>query len=106
MTTNDNEGQGNETQNDPVTPAKKAAAVAKKAPASASKLSKQDKPAVVEEDNGNPQFYVHLANGEVKRCEEEDLPQSGGSNAPHGFWVENGKAHYVTGVFPAETEVK
>ena len=76
-------------------------------PATASaELSKQDVQEVPEDVSTEDQFYVHLANGEVMRCEGEDLPTGGGTNAPNGHWVKGGKAFQVVGVYPVESEVK
>lgn len=47
-------------------------------------------------------FYVHLANGEVKRAKESDLPAAGGTNAHFGHWQQGGKSHYVIGIYPVE----
>lgn len=77
-----------------------------KTSAASAEISKQDEVKPAEEENANPQFYVHLANGEVLRCEEDQLPVGGGTNAPNGHWVKDGKSFVVVGVYPAENEVK
>lgn len=51
-------------------------------------------------------FYVHLANGEVRRVKQSDIPRPAGTNAPHGVWQESGKVYVITGVYPVETIVK
>lgn len=50
------------------------------------------------------EVYVHLANGEVKKVKESQVPSPAGSNAMNGYFVENGKAHHVIGVYPVETD--
>lgn len=47
-------------------------------------------------------YYVHLANGEVKRVTEVDLPPSGGIEAPYGHWQSDNKVHLIIGVYPVE----
>lgn len=51
-------------------------------------------------------FYVHLANGDILRVKESDLPVPAGTNAPNGFWHRNGLVHFVTGIFPAERKME
>jgi hypothetical protein len=51
------------------------------------------------------QFYVHLANGEVKRVKETDLPASGGTNAPYGYWQSGRSVILIIGVYPTEDTV-
>jgi hypothetical protein len=47
-------------------------------------------------------FYVWLANGDIERVAEEDLPTGSGTNAPQGFWQKNGKVLMVVGIHPIE----
>ena len=77
-----------------------------KGASASSQLSKQDVPEVAEDEDAENQWYVHLANGEVMRCEEDQLPGGSGTNAPNGHWVKDGKAFQVIGVYPVENEVK
>lgn len=51
------------------------------------------------------QFYVWLANGDVKRVKESDLPGVGGTNAIFGHWQEGNKVFTVVGVYPVEDVV-
>lgn len=50
--------------------------------------------------------YVHLANGEVHRVTEENLPGHFGADpsAPYGHYITAGHVHVVTGVYPRETK--
>jgi hypothetical protein len=48
------------------------------------------------------QFYVWLANGEVVRVKESDLPMVGGTNAVFGHWQVGNKVYLVIGVYPVE----
>lgn len=48
------------------------------------------------------EFYVHLANGEVVRVKESDLPASAGTNATDGFWQKDGNVYLVIAVYPVE----
>lgn len=50
-----------------------------------------------------PEYYVHLCDGSVERVKETEVPEIAGSNAPHGYYVRDGKAYLVTGVYPVET---
>jgi len=67
---------------------------------------KQDKPTPKEEENREPQFYVHLANGQVLRVNESDLPSHAGSNAHNGHWQTGNKVYQVIGIYPVEDIVK
>lgn len=67
-------------------------------------ISKPDRPAKVEEEDDKPQSYVWLANGTVKRCYNEDLPQNGGLDLGH--WDEGSSVHQIVFVFPVEETVK
>lgn len=49
-----------------------------------------------------PQFYVWLANGEVLRAYEEDLPGASGLHNPHGHWEKDGNVYQVVAVYPVE----
>jgi hypothetical protein len=64
---------------------------------------KPEKPEVVEEDNGEAQFYVWLSDGSVKRCNESDLPQGGYNHLGH--WRAGNKVYQVVGVYPVEDVV-
>jgi hypothetical protein len=66
---------------------------------------KQDLPEVKEDPNANPASYVWLANGEVLRVNDEDLP-AGGHGAQHGFWQKDGSAHTIVGVYPVEQDTE
>jgi hypothetical protein len=52
----------------------------------------------------DPEVYVHLANGDVERTRESNLPGAAGTNAANGYWEKDGKVHYIVGVFPAEAD--
>jgi hypothetical protein len=67
---------------------------------------KQDLPTRDESEDETPQSYVWLANGEVLRVDDEDLPTGGGTGAPHGFWQTGNKVHQVVGVYPVESTLK
>jgi hypothetical protein len=82
-----------------------AASTSRKAPAKGEGV-KQDKPEVKEDPNANPQFFVWLANGEILRVDEEDVPTASGSNAPFGHWQRGNDVHHVVGVYPAEVTVE
>lgn len=47
-------------------------------------------------------FYVWLANGQVRKVKEADLPPAAGTNAQFGLWVEGGKTYVIAGVYPVE----
>lgn len=53
-----------------------------------------------------PQYYVWLANGDVKRVKESDLPTPAGTNAVFGHWQEGSKVYTIIGVYPVEDVVK
>lgn len=72
------------------------------APTTTTKPDRPDRPEDKEEDK--PQSYVWLANGTVKRCNNEDLPATGG--ADFGHWNESGKVHTIVAVYPVEETVK
>lgn len=67
---------------------------------------KQDKPPVAPDAEDKPEYYVHLADGSVRRVAEEDLPTTAGTNAAFGHWVKDGKVYTVIGIYPAEIEQK
>lgn len=50
--------------------------------------------------------YVHLANGDVVRVKEENLPGHFGADqtAPYGHYETGGHVHVVTGIYPRETK--
>lgn len=50
------------------------------------------------------EFYVHLANGEVVRVKEDDVPTSAGTNATNGYHTKDGNVFFVTGVYPVESK--
>jgi hypothetical protein len=54
------------------------------------------------EADKEPEFYVHLANGDVVTVSESELPTASGSNAVHGYWDIEGVPHLVIAVYPAE----
>lgn len=49
--------------------------------------------------------YVHLANGDVERVNEKDLPVASGTNATMGHYEKNGHSYLVIGVYPVEDAV-
>jgi len=62
---------------------------------------------VVEVDeDAIPQSYVWLANGDVKLCNDEDLPGTAGSGNPFGHWIEDGKVFQVVAVYPKEEKAE
>jgi hypothetical protein len=54
----------------------------------------------------DPHFYVWLANGEVIRVKQSDLPAPAGTNAQFGHWQIDGKVFLVVNVVPVEDNVK
>ena len=52
------------------------------------------------------EFYVHLANGDVERVKESDLPPSAGTNAVYGFWQRGMTVFQIVAVYPVEIETK
>jgi hypothetical protein len=64
--------------------------------------SKSDAPPTAMVEKVVRHFYVHLANGDVERVAEEDLPIHSGTNAQFGFWQKNNKVYDVIGVYPVE----
>ena len=69
-------------------------------------LSTQDAPEPVEQEDTEPQFYVHLADGSLMRCKTEDLPIGSATNAPGGHWQRGNKVYQVIGVYPVEDTVE
>lgn len=61
----------------------------------------QQAPAQPESD---AEVYVWLANGDVERVKESDLPGSAGTNALHGHYVKDGKTYQIVAVHPVESE--
>jgi hypothetical protein len=53
-----------------------------------------------------PQSYVWLANGEVVRAYNEDLPGSAGNAHPFGFWQKDGNVYQIVGVYPTEDKAE
>lgn len=66
-------------------------------------LSTSDAPKYEAEEAKEPEYYVWLANGAVKRCKESDLPN--GSTAPYGHWQSDNKVFEIVNVYPAEETV-
>lgn len=66
----------------------------------------QDAPATVMVPVEDPHFYVWLANGDVIRVKESDLPGSAGTNAAHGHWQKDGNVYLIVAVYPVEDKVK
>jgi|SRR5712672_1779777 len=64
------------------------------------KLATQDKPAVVNTSTVIDESYVWLANGDVLRVKNEDIPQSGHQTLGH--WQRGDKVYQVVGVYPVE----
>lgn len=54
----------------------------------------------------DPHFYVWLANGEVIRVKESDLPTPAGTNATYGHWQVGDKVYVIVNIVPVETIVK
>lgn len=50
------------------------------------------------------EVYLHLADGSVEKVKAYDVPPAAGTNYPNGFFVRDGKAYLVVGVYPAETD--
>jgi len=71
------------------------------APRNTGDVSKQDKPAAPDPDEGVVnQSYVWLADGSVLRVENEDLPPGGHQSLGH--WQRGDKVYQVVGVYPVE----
>jgi len=54
----------------------------------------------------DPHFYVWLANGEVIRVKQSDLPAPAGTNAAYGHWQIDDKVFQIVNVYPVEDIVK
>lgn len=54
----------------------------------------------------DPHFYVWLANGEVIRVKQSDLPPAAGANAHYGYWRIGDKLYSIVNVVPVEQTVK
>lgn len=61
-----------------------------------------DVPKTQPQEQQERHYYVHLANGDVKRAKESDLPAAGGTNAPYGHWQTGGQSHHIIGIYPVE----
>jgi hypothetical protein len=71
------------------------------APRNTGEVSKQDKPAAPDPNEGViTQSYVWLADGSVLRVENEDLPQGG--HQTMGHWQRGDKVYVIVGVYPVE----
>jgi hypothetical protein len=68
-------------------------------------VTKPDLPSVIDDREAVPQSYVWLANGEIRKCNDADLPVGSG-DAPFGHWQEGNKVHTVVAVYPAEITLK
>lgn len=73
------------------------------APNEPTKSEAQTRPAPEEV---RPQSYVWLANGEVLRCYNEDLPGAAGNAHPFGFWEKDGNVFTIVGVYPVEDKAE
>jgi hypothetical protein len=49
------------------------------------------------------EWYAHLASGDVVRLKTSELPATAGAQNFHGFYISDGYAHTVIGVYPVET---
>jgi len=54
----------------------------------------------------DPHFYAWLANGEVIRVKQSDLPAAAGASAPFGHWQVDNKVFQIVNVYPVEDIVK
>lgn len=68
--------------------------------------STQDSPTPTMVEKVEEHFYVHLANGDVIRVKESDLPVGSGTNAPLGHWQRGKSVFLVTGIYPVESTVE
>lgn len=62
----------------------------------------QNVPATALVEVVDPHNYVWLANGDVIRVKESDLPAPAGTNAPFGYWQLDDKVFLVVNVVPVE----
>jgi hypothetical protein len=68
--------------------------------------TKSEAPTRKVEEDVKPQSYVWLANGEVVRAFNEDLPGFAGNGHPHGFWQKDGNVYQIVGVYPTEEKAE
>lgn len=61
----------------------------------------QQTPAQPESD---VEVYAWLANGDVVRVKQSDLPGTAGTNALHGHYEKDGKTYQIVAVYPVESE--
>jgi hypothetical protein len=54
----------------------------------------------------DPHFYVWLADGNVIRVKQSDLPVAAGTNASYGHWQIEDKVFQIVNVYPVEDIVK
>jgi hypothetical protein len=54
----------------------------------------------------DPHFYVWLADGNVIRVKQSDLPTPAGTNAAYGHWQIDNKVYQIVNVVPVEDNVK
>lgn len=54
----------------------------------------------------DPHFYVWLADGNVIRVKQSDLPAPAGTNALNGHWQIDNKVFLIVGIYPVEDIVK
>jgi hypothetical protein len=54
----------------------------------------------------DPHFYVWLADGNVIRVKQSDLPVAAGTNAAFGHWQIEDKVFQIVNVYPVEDIVK
>lgn len=54
----------------------------------------------------DPHFYVWLADGNVIRVKQSDLPATAGTNAANGHWQIDDKVYLIVAVYPVEDIVK
>lgn len=66
--------------------------------------AKQDAAATAKVETPPQEFYVHLANGDVERVSEEDLPEHAGGTGDNRYWQRDGQVHTVIGIYPVETK--
>lgn len=92
----------NKTQSDVDGEKATAKPVATKRAVAPTKASKSEAPKRTVEEETIPQSYVWLANGEVLRANDEDLPGHAGNAHPHGFWQKNGQVYTIVGIYPVE----
>jgi hypothetical protein len=66
----------------------------------------QDRPESKLKEVEEPQSYVWLANGQVHRVNDKDLPGASGAQNPHGHWQTGNKVYEVVGIYPVESVVE